>query len=786
MVRAHAAFTSAIRRIPELRRLNRAALLGHARLFVHPAYIRLVQTEPIVRRAIPILIVLFVAALGVMRALAVYEQRNVMTVDAQYAISLIAKSIAADIEAADVAPYAGNPQTMSGVLLNVLPEPARAKGRTVLLADGTGKITAQHPRQSAEDGPGPATLDDYLGAGQVLTTLGSSAGVMRLTRPGGEVVIATVHTTSDQSTSVAVLQNEATIYAPWRRIISREATVFVATALVLVILGFAYHTQAARAEEADFIYAETQNRFHMALRHGRSGLWDWDLGRGAMFWSPSMYEMLGMPPSNRLISVRDMAERVHPDDGDLLDMANNLLASGGGHVDREFRMRHADGKWVWVRARGEVVSDPDGRTHMIGIAVNVTEQKRLAAASMTADLRLRDAVEAISEAFVLWDANDRLVLCNSKYQELYGLSDDLVRPGTPYSQILSTGRRPIVANELQPHGLVGVGARSVEARIEDGRWLQINERRTKDGGFVSVGTDITALKQHENQLLDNERTLTATVADLRRSRQQLEKQAQQLVELAENYAVAKERAEEANRAKSEFLANVSHELRTPLNAIIGFSEVMGSNAFGPLGNAKYSEYCDDIHESGQYLLGIISDILDMARLEAGRIEIEPETINVGEAVAESVSAHQGDADATGITIETEIPEVLVVEADRKALRQILFNLVSNAIKFSREDGLVTVRAVASGDRVSLTIEDNGIGIARDALQKLGRPFEQVQAQFTRNHTGSGLGLAIARSLAQLHGGDLTIESILGEGTTVTVTLPAVPDDLARQSRTAAA
>lgn len=266
-----------------------------------------------------------------------------------------------------------------------------------------------------------------------------------------------------------------------------------------------------------------------------------------------------------------------------------------------------------------------------------------------------------------------------------------------------------------------------------------------------------------------------------------------LTQLAQTHAKSNEalrlhaRAlEESNRYKSEFLANVSHELRTPLNAIIGFSEVMGSNAFGPLGNEKYSEYCEDIHKSGQYLLGIISDILDMARLEAGRIEIEPETINVGEAVAESVSAHQSDADATGIRIETEIPEVLQVEADRKALRQILFNLVSNAIKFSREDGLVTVRANASGDRVSLTIEDNGIGIAKDALEKLGKPFEQVQAQFTRNHTGSGLGLAIARSLAQLHGGDLTIASALGEGTTVTVLLPAVPDDLSRQSRTAAA
>ena len=258
----------------------------------------------------------------------------------------------------------------------------------------------------------------------------------------------------------------------------------------------------------------------------------------------------------------------------------------------------------------------------------MTEQRRLAEASRTADLRLRDAIEAISEAFVLWDAANRLVLCNSKYQQLYGLPDDLVLPGTPYDG--DRPERPPAERSPHsfPHGGDGIGARSVEARVEDGRWLQINERRTEDGGFVSVGTDITALKQNEAQLLENERALTATVADLRRSRQQLEKQAQQLVELAEKYAVEKEKAEDANRIKSEFLANVSHELRTPLNAIIGFSEMMLSGAFGPLGDDKYADYCRDIRESGSFLLRVISDILDMARLEAGRIEIDREPLDV--------------------------------------------------------------------------------------------------------------------------------------------------------------
>jgi two-component system cell cycle sensor histidine kinase PleC len=458
------------------------------------------------------------------------------------------------------------------------------------------------------------------------------------------------------------------------------------------------------------------------------------------------------------------------------------VQDGHGQMDREFRMRHVDGHWIWIRARAEVVADAEDAPHLVGIAVDVTEQKRAAEASRTADLRLRDAVEAISEAFVLWDSGNQLVLCNSKYQQLYGLPDELVRPGTSYTEIARNGRRPIVANP-SPAPQDGVGARSLEARVDDGRWLQINERRTKDGGFVSVGTDITALKQNEAELLESERVLTATVSDLRRSRQQLEKQAQQLVELAEKYAVEKDRAEDANRLKSEFLANVSHELRTPLNAIIGFSEMMLSGAFGPLGDEKYGEYCVDIRESGTFLLRVISDILDMARLEAGRIEIDREPLDLDEIVTEAVQAYLSDAERGGVHISAASLPGLTLLADREAVRQVLFNLVSNAVKFTPEGGTVRIETGRHHDGVMLVVEDTGIGIPQPAIAKLGRPFEQVQSPLTRTHQGSGLGLAISRSLVALHGGDMRIVSKEGVGTKVTVLFPLRPS---RAPQTAAA
>ncbi|SER04563.1 two-component system, cell cycle sensor histidine kinase PleC [Faunimonas pinastri] len=773
------AIASGVKNDHGLKRPERPALAGHARLFVHPAYQRLVVNEPFIKRFIPFLIILFVLALALMRVIALYDIRQDISDAGQAKLSLIAKSVATDLFDTDQI-QTKSPEVMQGELETSAPPDAAKTGRLVLAVNSEEKIVAAVP-------PQPDLLnrylDDWMGPGQPLTTLGERAGVLQLTLPSGEDVIATVYNGKNSAGSIAVVQPVSSLYSGWRRQVSRETIVFIATSIVLVILGFAFHAQAARAQEADSIYLETETRFHMALRRGRSGLWDWDLSRGAIFWSQSMFEILGLAPRDALLSIREVAQLVNPEDTDLIELANGLVRTGEGQVDREFRMRHADGHWVWVRARAEVVLDKQDDPHLVGIAVDVTEQKRMAEASRMADLRLRDAIEAISEAFVLWDASDRLVMCNSKYQQLYGLPDNLVRPGTAYEEIVSGGRRPIIANAFPASGS-DVGARSLEARLDDGRWLQINERRTKDGGFVSVGTDITTLKENEKQLLENERALTDTVADLRHSRQQLEKQAQQLVDLAEKYAEEKNKAEDASRIKSEFLANVSHELRTPLNAIIGFSEMMLSGVFGDLGDEKYAEYCRDIRESGRFLLSIISDILDMARLESGRLDLAPEIIEVGNLVAEAVVSHADEAERGHVQIMTDVVPELVFQADRKAVRQILFNLVSNAIKFTPSGGAVKVSASRMKDGVCLMVEDTGIGIPQTAVAKLGRPFEQVQSQMTRNHKGSGLGLAIARSLAVLHGGYMEIASAEGVGTKISVFMPMRPQQPPKASAAA--
>jgi two-component system cell cycle sensor histidine kinase PleC len=216
---------------------------------------------------------------------------------------------------------------------------------------------------------------------------------------------------------------------------------------------------------------------------------------------------------------------------------------------------------------------------------------------------------------------------------------------------------------------------------------------------------------------------------------------------------------------------MSHELRTPLNAIIGFSELMASNLFGPLGSPRYEEYANDINGSGKYLLGVINDILDMSKIEAGQFSMDREEIDLNPLISETVRVVSLQAAAKSITVETKIAENMTLFADRRAIKQIVINLLSNAVKFTGQGGHISVRARNVAGAMMLTIEDNGCGIPKDALSKLGRPFEQVQNQFSKNHAGSGLGLAISRSLAELHGGALKIRSTEGVGTIVSIRIP---------------
>ena len=316
-------------------------------------------------------------------------------------------------------------------------------------------------------------------------------------------------------------------------------------------------------------------------------------------------------------------------------------------------------------------------------------------------------------------------------------------------------------------------ARTMEVQLADGRWLQINQRSTRDGGSVSLGTDITQLKRHQDRLRESEKRLMASIGDLSASRSTLEEKTVELSELNAKYLAEKDRAEAANQAKSEFLANMSHELRTPLNAIIGFSEILQNRMFGPLGSDKYDEYANDINNSGRHLLGVINDILDMSKIEAGRLQLQREPVDIAPLIKETLRLIAVQAESKSLQLDQKISIGLTLFADRRAVKQILLNLLSNAMKFTDEGGRIAVRARRYSGAITITIEDSGIGIPRAAMKTIGQPFEQVQNQFSKSRGGSGLGLAISRALVSLHGGAMKIRSRQGVGTIVSVRLPIV-------------
>jgi len=718
----------------------------------------------------PVFAVLLLVALFGLTFEHLRAERERTLAEAARNLDVFATTLASRLDAALAASPAPAPAEALRAVLAANPDlkPSRS-----LLADGNGVVIAADPPLASA-----AALESLLGADAPLTILADKAGALRVHGANGDE-FAAVRNLRAAPGQVAFVAPVEEALRPWRRSALTMILLLGAASFALMGSTSAFALQARRSQARARAEATMRAHVDLALNRGRCGLWNWDLAQGRIAWSKSMFEMLGLPPNPGLMSLDELQAMVHPDDEPLAAIAARALEESPPSVDFELRMRNRDGEWIWLRKRAELVADAaSGGRRLVGIAVDVSDQKREAEQSATADQRLREAIEAISEAFVLWDSSNHLVLCNSKYQRLHNLPSEAVKVGAPYAELAALGAAPLVDREtdVQPGGeaLGASDARTYEARLADGRWLQVNERRTRDGGYVSVGTDITNLKEHEQQLLESEQLLLATVAQLRQSRRSLEAQAQQLVDLAERYHEQKAQAEAANRAKAEFLANMSHELRTPLNAVIGFSQLMEGETFGPLGSDKYRDYCAHILTSGQYLLNVISDVLDMSRLESGRIRLRPESFKVEQAISKAVLDVAGAARDKRVAIEVEVDGADSIEADVSAVERILITLLRNAVKFSPEGGVVTVGAQAFTDQMYFYVEDAGSGIGPEDISRLGRPFEQADTTMANGMKGSGLGLAIANSLIELHGGVLRITSKPGEGTAVLVSLPRSP------------
>jgi signal transduction histidine kinase/CheY-like chemotaxis protein/HAMP domain-containing protein len=388
------------------------------------------------------------------------------------------------------------------------------------------------------------------------------------------------------------------------------------------------------------------------------------------------------------------------------------------------------------------------------------ERQRAEAKAQHAQARLGEAIEAISEGFALYDADDRLIVCNSRFKEMYATVGVDIQPGTPYETILRAVAGAGIIPAARESGDAWVADRlkrhldpsgTFEQQRGGGTWLKISERRTADGGIVGVFTDITDLKDRELQL----------------------------GQLVDRLAEARDVADKASRTKSTFLANMSHELRTPLNAIIGYSEILREDVVD-FGQQSLVADLKKIEAAGRHLLGLINDILDLSKIEAGRMEVFIEDVEVVPLLEEVRAIIVPMANKNGNAVEFRITENFgTMRTDRTKLKQSLLNILSNASKFTN-NGELTLRAErfeADQPMVRFAISDSGIGMTDEQLSRLFQAFSQADASTNKQYGGTGLGLAITRNFCHLLGGDVTVVSKPGVGSTFTITLadcPAAP------------
>jgi two-component system cell cycle sensor histidine kinase PleC len=647
----------------------------------------------------------------------------------------------------------GEPERLSNLLKATAPEALAARDGRLLSAGGEGGVA-----QATTVNDAFAVAPDEI----------RSEGLLRARRPDG----ASLDLAARPAAGGALIALAAAPSSHLEAISVREQTLWVLGPLfVAVLLAVMLLYQSRKVERAEAAFSKSEQRFRMAVEAARCGIWEWDVASDRMFMSDVTGAILGWGGGG-VVKGDEVIEKVAPEHRERLRQAVTTAAIYGG-FDVSLRVPNPQGgRPVWVDARGQGFDRaPDGSyARIIGVALDVTEERVAQARAQAAEIRLRDAIDSVSEAFVLWDRHGRLLLCNKNYRDFFSLEARILKPGAPRAEIHKIAQIAIKREIPSPDGKRGVR----EAELFDGRWMQISERRTAEGGLVMTAADITAIKTQEEARRLNEEQLQRAVVSLEQSQEQLS-------ELARKYEAEKLRAEGANKAKSDFLANMSHELRTPLNAINGFSEIMVAEMFGALGDKRYKEYAQDILNSGQHLLALINDILDMSKIEAGKMSLKFEPMSLEEVAEDAVRLVRNRAESTGLTLNLDFPRLPDVEADYRAIKQVMLNLLSNAIKFTPRGGSVTVRAEARrdplGERIRVSVQDTGIGIAADDLARLARPFEQIETQHAKTQQGTGLGLALTKSLVEMHGGALEMQSTPGEGTTVSFSVPI------RQART---
>lgn len=507
-------------------------------------------------------------------------------------------------------------------------------------------------------------------------------------------------------------------------------------------------TKRRRAEDA---MVRSRAGLADAQRMAHLGNWEMDIETEKATWSDELYRIFGYQPGTVEPTRNFVLTAVHPDDRD--DFIEQTKRTRQGDVDsytNDYRIIRPDGFERFIHSKAEIMRNEAGKpAKLIGTVQDITERKQAENALRDSGARIRGILGNVADSVITMTEDGLIESVNPAVEEMFGYAaSEMV--GNPITMLMVGGDRKnhdgYVRHYLQggKSGILGVGPRELTARRKDGSTfpisLAIGEMQTGNQRlFIGSARDVTERKR-------SEATLRETLLQ----------------------------AEAANRSKSEFLANMSHELRTPLNAIIGFSQVLQDELKGPLGDPSYRQYVRDIHESGTLLLSLIQDILDLSKIEAGKLELRETKQSVPAIVGACRRIIEDRAKEAGLVLETRLNGGLpCLQVDERALKQIILNLLSNAVKFTPEGGCIAVDARVENDGCfAISISDTGIGIAAENIPKALSAFSQVENYLTREQPGTGLGLPLVKSLVEAHAGTLGLESELGRGTTATVRFPA--------------
>jgi two-component system, cell cycle sensor histidine kinase PleC len=490
---------------------------------------------------------------------------------------------------------------------------------------------------------------------------------------------------------------------------------------------------------------------------GLVGLWRWDPVTHSLSIGPEAAGLVGAPNPGEM-NLDEFTSLIAEDDRRRVRAALEL-AEPTRQINIPFQcVGRAGGKYFEM-----IGASIDGA--FTGAILNVTDRVHAQIRSRRAEGLARTTLDAHPGPFAVWDSRKRLTHWNAAFARVFNLDKSVVQAGASYDFVMAE-----LSKFVRVERPLGDDANAREMLLLSDQWVRLVDRRTASDGLITVGLDISNLKRQEASLSRSERKLRAMVVELERTKGQAQ-------ELAEKYQEAKVRAERASQAKGSFLANMSHELRTPLNHINGFSEMMAGEIYGPLGDPRYKEYAEAIHQSGEHLHDMINDILDMSKIEAGKLQLAPRVIDGSDAVDAAVRLIRRRAADRQISLvfdpDDDLPDI---NGDHRAIKQMTLNLLTNAIKFTDPGGEVRVTVRVEGQWLAIRVTDTGVGIPIEDLPRLGQPFEQSKSSEGRNTQGTGLGLALTKSFAEMHGGHLTIESTVGVGTMVSIHLPLLPED----------